>query len=148
MKMLPMLPALAALLAGCGGPDKYAENAATPDLAAIGETPGDWSQVALMAGRTPDESGLLQQSQISVDLNALLGRDSERFRTAMAGAGPLVRDGPALITIGRSRQAYLVIVPSDHALHAGFRTAEGWRTFRTPGAEVPRVAALKRLLQS
>jgi hypothetical protein len=146
MKTLLMLPVLAVLLAGCGSPDKYAENAATPDLAAIGETPGDWSQVALMAGRTPDESGLLQQSQISVDLNALLGRDVEQFRTAMAGAGPLTPDGSALVTVGRSGQAYLVIVPSDHALHAGFRTAEGWRTFRTPGAEVPRVAVVERLL--
>ena len=148
MKILPTLPALAVLLAGCGGPDKYAENAATPDLAAVGETPGDWSQVALMAGRTPDESGLLQQSQISVDLNALLGPDGERFRTAMAGAGPLVRDGPALVTLGHSGQAYLVIVPSDHALHAGLRTTGGWQTFRTPGAEVPRVASVERLLQS
>lgn len=149
MKILPMLPAVAVLLAGCGGPDKYAENAATPDLATASETPGDWSQLRPMIGQTPDESGLLRErSPISVDLNALLGPNAERFRTAMAGASPLVRQGPVLVTIAPSRQAYLVILPSDHAFEAGFKDGGSWRTFRTAGAMVPRPPLVAQLTGS
>ena len=147
MKILPMLPALALLLAGCGGPDKYAENAATPDLAMASETPGDWSQLRPMIGQTPDESGLLRErSPISVDLNALLGPDAERFRTAMAGASPLLSDGAALVTISPSRRAYLAIVPADHALHVGLRDETGWRNYRTPGADSSLPAQVRALL--
>lgn len=146
MKTVPKWALLAFLLAGCGGPGKYAENAATPDLQTISEAPGDWSQLRPMIGRTPDESGLLrEQSPISVDLNALLGPNAERFRTAMAGASPLLSDGTALVTISPSRQAYLAIVPADHALHVGLRDQAGWRTYRTPGADSslpPQVRAL------
>jgi hypothetical protein len=146
MKILSTLPVLAILLSGCGGPDKYADNAATPDLATISETPGDWSQLRPMIGQTPDESGLLRErSPISVDLNALLGSEAGRFRTAMAGASPLVSDGAALVTLSPSRDAFLAIVPADHALHVGLRGPEGWRTYRTPGADSrlpPQVQAL------
>jgi hypothetical protein len=66
----------------------------------------------------------------------------------MAGAGQLQPDGPALVTIGRAGQAFLVVVPSDHALQAGFRTPEGWRTFRTPGADFVLPQGAQALLRS
>lgn len=122
------------------------ENLEIPDLNVIAETPGDWSALSGMIGRTPVESGLFEKSPITVDLNATLGQAAPAYREAMGDAGPLKREGTVLVTTSRSGRAYLVILPSDHAFEAGLKTAHGWRAFRTPGAEVPRPASVQRLI--
>lgn len=122
------------------------ENIAIPDLNVIAETPGDWTALSGMVGRTPAESGLFEESPIIVDLNARLGPAATAYREAMGDAGPLVQEGPVLVSISRSGRAYLVILPSDHAFEAGLKTGNGWRAFRTPGADVPRPASVQRLL--
>ena len=136
----------ALLLAACSSGGNIAENTAGPPDA-ISERPGDWSALVSTVGRTPADSGLLQQSPISVDLNALLGADAAAFRSAAETGSELVREGPVLVTIGGDRNSYLVIVPSDHALQAGLRTAGGWKRWTTPGAEVPLPASVKALVQ-
>lgn len=134
-------------LAACGD-DTVAANAAVPELDVMAETPGDWSDLRGMIGRAPAESGLFERSAITVDLNALLGEDARAFRSAMGNASPLRRDGPVLVTLSPTRQAYLLLLPSDHALEAGLRKPGGWRVVRTPGAEVPRPPAVAALLGS
>jgi hypothetical protein len=114
----------------------------------MAETSGDWSRLAQALGRTPAESGLLQNSDISVDLNSLLGPDLEEFRVALGDATPLSRDGSALVTVGRSGNAYLVIVPADLALEAGLRRGGSWRRYVTSGAEIVRPASVERLVAS
>lgn len=123
-------------LAACGGRDTVAANAVTPDLNMMAETPGDWSGIAQAVGRTPAESGLLQRSDVSVDLNALLGGKVEAFRLALGDATPLTREGGLLVTRGRSGNAYLVIDANDHALEAGLKKGGRWQRFSTPGAEL------------
>lgn len=145
MKLLIPL-VLAAALAACGDSDKVAQNVALPDLNTTSETPGDWSLLALAVGRTPADSGLLAQSPITVDLNAMLGREVPRFRLAMTDATALTRDGRVLFTVGGSDGAYLLIFPADHALEAGLKNRNGWQIFRTPASEIPRPAAITRLL--
>ncbi len=134
-------------LAACGD-ETVAANAAVPELNVMAETPGDWSDLRGMVGRAPAESGLFERSPITVDLNALLGEDAAAYRLAMGNASPLRREGPLLVTLSPTRQAYLVLLPGDHALEAGLRKGNGWRVVRTPGAEVPRTAEIDRLLSS
>ena len=136
----------ALLLAACSSGGNFAENTAGPPDA-ISEQPGDWSGLLSTVGRTPADSGLLQQSPISVDLNALLGADAAAYRAAAETGSALVREGPVLVTIGGDRSSYLVIMPSDHALHAGLRTAGGWKRWTTPGAEVPLPVSVRALVQ-
>jgi len=146
MKPLPII--LATFLAACGGNDKIAQNAATPPLEVTSETPGDWSDLQLMVGRTPADSGLFEDSPITVDLNALLGRDATTFRRAIEGGSALTQVGPVLVTLARDRTAYLIIYPDDHALEAGLKHAGDWRRWNTPGSAVPRPAAIQALLAS
>lgn len=135
------------LLAGCGQSGPVAENAngATPALAVTSETPGDWSNLELMIGRTPADSGLLQESPITVDLNALVGPQLDLFRLRMGDSTQLRGEGGVLVSLARSGDAYLVIDPADHALEAGLKASDGWRTFTTSGAEVARPASVARL---
>lgn len=142
----PSFLCAALLLAACSSGGNIAENTAGPPDA-ISEQPGDWSGLVSTIGRTPADSGLLQQSPISVDLNALLGSDLARFRQAAETGSALVREGQVLVTIGGERTSYLVIVPSDHALAAGLKTPGGWKTWTTPGAEVPLPASVQALVQ-
>lgn len=123
------------ILAACG-PDQVAENAVVPPLTNISEDPGDWSAVEKMVGRTPGESGLLDQSPVSVDMEAKLGPDFAAFRSAMMRAGPLRREGPLLVA--RAPDAWLVLQPADHAMRLALRTRSGWREWETAGAAVPR----------
>ncbi len=139
---------LAAVTVGCGASDKIATNAVAPDLNTMAEAPGDWSGLTQAVGRTPAESGLLQRSDISVDLNSLLGREVEAFRLALGDATPLTREGSLLVTLGRSGDAYLVIEPADHALVAGLKRDGRWQRFATPGANVPVPPTVQRLLAS
>lgn len=141
-----MIPLLAMAAASCGGPDTVARNAVAPDLNMMAATEGDWSGLAKAVGRTPADSGLLQNSDISVDLNALLGADVEAFRLALGNATPLAREGPALVTVGRSGNAYLLIDPADHALEAGLKRGATWQQYRTPGSEITRPPSVQRLL--
>lgn len=136
----------AALLAGCGSGDSFAENAVPPTINELAETPGDWSRLSGAIGRTPGESALFISSPITVDLNALLGPDSEAFRSAMADAGPLVWEEGVLVTRSRKGDAYLLIAPGDRALEAGLRGRQGWRSSRTAGADITRPATVRSLL--
>ena len=70
MRLAPLL--LLAALSACSGDDKWADNVTTPALETMSETPGDWSALDGMIGRRPSESGLIENSPVSVDLNARL----------------------------------------------------------------------------
>ena len=137
----------ALLLAACSSGGNIAENTAGPPLDAIGERPGDWSRLAGAVGRTPAASGLFENSAITVDLNALLGAEAGAYRSAAETGSALVREGPVLVTIGGDRTSFLVILPGDHALHAGLKRPGGWKTWTTPGAEVPLPANVRALVQ-
>ena len=140
-----MLALLALAASSCGGPDTIAANAVAPDLNLMASTEGDWSGLAGALNRTPAESGLLRGSDISVDLNALLGRDQEAFRLALGDATPLAREGELLVTVGRSGNAYLLIDPADHALEAGLKRAGNWQQYRTPGSDIARPPSVEQL---
>ena len=146
MKPLPIV--LAILTTACNQNDRIAQNAATPPLEVTSETPGDWSDLRLLTGRTPADSGLFQDSPITVDLNALLGAEATNYRRAIEGGSALTQVGPVLVTTAADRTAYLGIHPSDPALEAGLKTAAGWRRWNTPGSRVPRPAAIGQLLGS
>ncbi len=126
-------------LAACGGSDNVADNVVGPPISVTSETPGDWSALAGMIGRRPSESGLIENSPISVDLAARLGPDSAAYRDAMMRAGPLVRDGALMVS--RGPDAWLVIQPAEHAFRAGLLRNGRWQDWQTPGASVPRPAA-------
>jgi hypothetical protein len=137
---------LIALSAACNSnADTIAEDAIPPALNLGTEAGGDWSPLQHMAGRPPAESGLLINSPITTDLNALLGRDLARYRDAMATGSTVAREGAVMVTAARAGDAYLVIHPADHALEAGLKGPDGWRTWTTPGARVPRPASVARL---
>lgn len=131
---LPLIVCLLAL-SSCSGPDKWADNAAVPTLNVTSETPGDWSALSGMIGRRPSESGLIDTSAISVDLNALLGPDKQAFRSAMMRAGPLTRQGDLLVA--RSPDGWLVIQPEEHAMRAALRRGGRVQEWQTPGTDVP-----------
>lgn len=137
---------LAAALPGCGNADNVAENAVPPSVNAMAETPGDWSALEGAIGRTPQDSGLFTTSPVAVDLNAMLGPSVDAFRALMADATPLNREGSVLVTRSRSGQAYLIIHPADHALEAGLRQRNLWRSVRTAGADIPRPPSVIALL--
>lgn len=131
MRMLPLLFA-AAVLAACSNDDKWAKNVETPELDQMAEAPGDWTALDGMIGRTPAESGLIESSPVSVDLNARLGAMAKPYRDAMMAAGPLTRQGNYLVA--RAAGAWLVIDPAGHAFRAGM----GEQEWTTAGADVPR----------
>jgi hypothetical protein len=135
MRIFSLLLAAAACSA-CSGSDKWAENAATPSLNQMAEAPGDWSGLSGMIGRRPSESGLVDSSAISVDLEARLGPDAAAYRSAMMRAGPLVRRGNLLVAEGPD--AWLVLDPVEHAFRAGLMRDGKLREWHTAGAEVPR----------
>jgi hypothetical protein len=127
-------------LAGCSAaPDNIAENAAVPTLNELSEAPGDWSGLDRMVGRLPSESGLIESSPISVDLNATLGPAAGAFRDAMMRSGRLERRGALLVASGPD--AWLVLQPGEHAFRAGLKQGDGWKEWQTPGSVVPRPAA-------
>jgi hypothetical protein len=135
------------LLTACSSGGNIAENTAAPPLNVMSETPGDWSDLGGMVGRTPAASGLFEASAITVDLNALLGAEAEPFRRKAETGSALVREGPVLVTIGGDRDSYLAIMPSDHALAAGLKKDGRWKRWTTPGAEVPLPASIRALVQ-
>jgi hypothetical protein len=57
----------------------------------------------------------------------------------MMRSGPLVREGPVMVS--RGPDAWLVIQPAEHAFRAGLSRNGRWSEWQTPGAEVPRPAA-------
>lgn len=131
-----LLPLALLLLAACSSePDTNGHS--LPTLAEMTEKPGDWSALEGLIGRTPADSGLLENSPVSVDLAAALGPDFAAWRDAMMRAGPLTREGPYLVA--RAPDAWLVLDPADHAFRAAHRTAAGWREWQTAGARVPPV---------
>lgn len=136
--MRDLAPLLFLALAACSGDDTVARDHVVPPLETMSETPGDWSALASLVGRPPYESGLLENSPVTVDINAALGPDAQAFRNAMADAGPLRREGGFLVTESRTGKGWLVLQPSDHAFRAALRTDAGWREWQTAGAEVPR----------
>ena len=127
---------IAAALSACSSGDKWADNAATPSLSQITEAPGDWSALEGMIGRRPSESGLIDTSAISVDLNSRLGPSARPYRNAMMAAGPLTRRGNLLVSQGPD--AWLVLDPAGHAFRAGLRRNGQVEEWTTAGADVPR----------
>jgi hypothetical protein len=127
---------LVAALSACSGEDKWADNAATPSLNQMAEAPGDWSTLDGMVGRRPSESGLIDTSTISVDVNARLGAAAKPYRNAMMAAGPLTRRGNLLVS--EAPDAWLVLDPAGHAFRAGLRRNGQFEEWTTAGAEVPR----------
>jgi hypothetical protein len=138
--MRPAFLLLAAALTACSGQDKWAENVATPTLGTMAEAPGDWSQLEGMIGRRPSESGLIDSSVISTDVEARLGAAAQPFRNAMMSAGPLTRRGGLLVTV--APDAWLVLDPEGHAFRAALRRGGRTQEWQTAGAEVPRPSDL------
>ena len=126
----------AAALSACSSGDKWAENAATPSLNQMAEAPGDWSALDGMVGRRPSESGLIDTSAISVDLNARLGPAAKAYRNAMMAAGPLTRRGNLMVA--EAPDAWLVLDPAGHAFRAGLNRNGHVEEWQTAGADVPR----------
>jgi hypothetical protein len=131
---LPIL--LSAALAACSSGDKWAENAATPTLTTMTEQPGDWSALEGMIGRRPSESGLIERSPVSVDMQSRLGPAAKAYRDAMMRAGPLTRRGALLVAEGPD--AWLVLDPDDRAFRAGLLRNGRLEEWQTAGADVPR----------
>jgi hypothetical protein len=127
---------LAAALPACSGNDKWADNAVTPALNQTAEAPGDWSALSGMIGRRPSESGLIENSSVSVDLNARLGASAKPYRDAMMAAGPLTRQGNYLVA--KAPDAWLVLDPEGHAFRAGLIRNGQLEEWQTAGADVPR----------
>ncbi len=115
-----------------------------PDLATMSETPGDWSDLNLMVGRNPSESGLFVDSPVIVDVDSTLGPDAAAFRHQMGDSTPLAKEGRLLVTRARSGEAWLVLQPADHAFRAGMRKNGKWQQWQTAGAEVPLPPGLPR----
>jgi hypothetical protein len=132
---VPPLAAVFALTA-CSSNDKWADNADTPALDQMAEAPGDWTALDGMVGRRPSESGLIENSSISVDLNARLGSSAKAYRDAMMTAGPLTRQGRYLVA--RAPEAWLVLDPEGHAFHAGLIRNGRLQEWQTAGTDVPR----------
>ncbi|RST31987.1 hypothetical protein HMF7854_14915 [Sphingomonas ginkgonis] len=134
MKRLILLSVL--LLPGCNNQDAVAQDAkAAPPLNVMSATPGDWSGLQLMAGREPAESGLMVNSPIVTDLNAMLGPSAGDYRKAMARAEPLRREGPLLVALSPASGAYLLIDDHQHAMKAGMRQNGRWRSWQTPASD-------------
>ena len=134
MRLTPLL--LLAVLSACSGDDKWAENVTTPSLETMSEDAGDWSALGGMIGRRPSESGLIENSPVSVDLNARLGPAAAAYRSAMMRAGPLERQGALLVAKGPD--AWLVLDPAGHAFRAGLVRNGTLQEWQTAGADVPR----------
>lgn len=134
MRFLALL-LLAAASTACSKSDKWADNAATPSLNQIAEAPGDWSALEGMVGRRPSESGLIENSPVTVDINARLGPAAQGYRDAMMRAGPLERRGALMVAKGPD--AWLVLDPAGHAFHAGLLRGGKWQDWQTAGADVP-----------
>jgi hypothetical protein len=132
--LIPLLAAAA--LSACSSGDKWANNAATPSLDQMAEAPGDWTALEGMVGRRPSESGLIDTSAISVDLNARLGPAAKPYRNAMMAAGPLTRRGNLLVA--QAPDAFLVLDATEHAFRAGLRRNGRLQEWQTAGADVPR----------
>ena len=130
-----LLITLPILLAACGSGDKWADNVATPPLETIAEAPGDWSALDGMIGRRPSESGLIDSSAVSTDLNSTIGPSVGAYRNAMMAAGPLTRRGEYLVS--RAPDAWLVLDPAGHAFRAALRRGGRWEEWHTPGADLP-----------
>ncbi|WP_338502702.1 hypothetical protein V6R86_05175 [Sphingomonas kaistensis] len=131
----PLLVALS-LLAACSNDEPPVNNAAAPPLEQMSEDPGDWTALNGMIGRRPSESGLIDSSPISVDLNARLGSSAKAFRDAMMTAGPLTRQGNLLVSKGPN--AWLVLDPEGHAFRAGLIRNGRLEEWQTAGTDVPR----------
>jgi hypothetical protein len=124
---------LLALLSACSSePETNTHN--LPSLAEMTEAPGDWSGVQGLIGRTPADSGLIENSPVAVDLVSALGPEFDAWRDAMMRAGPLTREGPLLVS--KAPDAWLVLQPADFAFRAAHRTSSGWREWQTAGASV------------
>lgn len=132
LKILLLVTAVSA----CSNQDKWADNAATPPLNAMAEAPGDWSALSGMVGRRPSESGLIEKSAISVDLQARLGPDAQAYRDAMMRAGPLEQRGGLMVA--EAPDAWLVLDPAEHAFRAGLVRRGQLQEWHTAGTAVPR----------
>ena len=133
------------VLGACGNDEKWAEDAVPPSVDKTTEKPGDWSRLAGAVNRTPADSGLLTNSSITVDLNAMLGSEVDAYRGAMADSGPLSWEAGVLVSRSEAGKGYLIIDPRDHALEAGLRSGGKWRSYRTSGSDLnrpPTIAAM------
>ena len=97
---------------------------------------GDWTKLDGMIDRRPSESGLFDNSPITVDTNARLGPSAKAYRDAMMAAGPLTRQGNYLVAKGPA--AWLVLDPEGHAFHAGLIRNGRLEEWQTAGTDVPR----------
>lgn len=134
-RLLPLL--LAASLAACSNDTPaMADNYVVPSLNQMAEAPGDWTSLDGMVDRRPSESGLFDNSPITVDINARLGASAKAYRDAMMAAGPLVRQGRYLVSKGP--EAWLVLDPVEHAFHAGLKRNGKLEEWQTAGTSLPR----------
>ena len=144
-----LLAAAAAIgLAACGNDAVAARDGPLPNLSEMVETSGDWSLLNAFVDRPQAESDLLKQSPITVDLNAMLGPRIFDYRERMAAAGPLVRNGPMLVSVTPPGPdaAYLMIEPADNAIEAGWRESGRWHVERTAGTAMRRPRQVDALL--
>lgn len=127
---------LVAALTACSNDDPPTNNIEIPTLNDMTETPGDWTALNGMINRRPSESGLFENSPITVDINARLGSSAKAYRDAMMAAGPLVRRGKYLVS--KAPSAWLVLDPAEHAFHAGLTRNGRLEEWQTAGTSLPR----------
>lgn len=108
---------------------------------------GPWSSLGKLVGKKPADSGLFTSSVIAPTLRDLAGSDYDSFMalmsdsTALQGRGVLYVTGKA--DGGTSRDAaYLLIDQANQKLEIGLRRSGGQSVYRSPGAAIPKPAAI------
>ena len=127
-------------------------NVATPSDDVAGAA--DWSSLDTFVSKNPIESGLLDRSPISSDLEALLGDKTAVLKTNLETSSPLEREGSTLFTSGNkaheggSDAAYLLIDPAAKALEVGLWQKGKLSVYKTPGSDIAKPKDIRTLISN
>lgn len=119
---------------------------------ATGVAQGNWSSLDALVGRSPTESGLLDNSAVSADLARLLGDKLAVLKTNLQTASPLERQGQVIFTSGNkphqggSDAAYLLIDPAAKALEVGLWQRGKLSTYKTPGSNIAKPKDIQTMI--
>ena len=146
----------AALLTACGKPAADATAPAAPPAAAPGApaVAGDWASLSSAVGKTPSQSGLLENSAISADLRSLVTSRIDALKANLQVGTPLQRDAATgvLYTTGTSQngagmnQAYILIDPATRALEVGLWEGGELSIYKTMGSNIAKPPAVQTML--
>ena len=172
MRMSIMMAALGAstlALSGCNQTPRASEPAnvengstsAEPSAALNVATPSDdiagtadWGSLDTFVNRNPIESGLLDRSPISSDLEALLGDRTAVLKSNLETSSPLEREGSTLFTSGNkaheggSDAAYLLIAPAAKAIEVGLWQKGKLSVYKTPGSHIAKPGDIRTLISN